>query len=340
MRLLVQRYSALGDILILLPILKELKEQYPNAEIALVSRPFVRPLAEGLGIHFYPAHLNTEHKGLLGLSKLARAIHKDFKPDLIIDAHAVLRSQWLNRNFKFLGTKSFQINKDRRARKAFLNSGEPSQLKAMFQIHLDNFKAAGLGLNFNPKDIGRAPYSLDEANQNWWDSVRRDQNIGIAPGAKHRSKQWPRAHFVTALKELHGEGRRFFLFGGPDEIESLEQLGREAAIDFQIVAGKFDLDQELALMKGLDLFVAHDSSNMHMAAWAGCPLISIWGGTDPAAGFAPYGSQNRIVKLETQLDCQPCSIFGTSTCARGDWACLQSLSPALVVRTATNILES
>lgn len=338
MRILVQRYSALGDILILLPILKELKKQYPGSEIALVSRPFIKPLAEELGLRFYPADLNGVHKGLLGLSKLARTIQKDFQPELIIDAHAVLRSQWMNRNFSLMGLPSFAIKKDRKARKGFLATATPAELKPMYQVHLDNFEAAGLPLTFEPQAIEKAPYQLHEAHQDWWQAEKAKQNVGLAPGAKHRSKKWPLDHFVTALQALKQEGRRFFLFGGPDETEELEELGQRAEVDFLVVAGKWSLDQEIAIMKELDLFIAHDSSNMHMAAWAGCPLISIWGGTDPRAGFAPYGAQNQILQLEEKLDCMPCSIFGTSTCERGDWACMDNLAPSKLSQLAEQVL--
>ena len=338
MRILVQRYSALGDILILLPILKELKEQHPDLELALVSRPFVKPLAEELGLRFYAADLNGKHKGLGGLRRLARAIQKDFKPEIIIDGHAVLRSQWLSQLFTLMGTQTFQINKDRKSRKGFLNSGAPSSLKPTYQIHLDNLAAAGLRLPFDPKNLPNAPYLLEPETEAWWQGKKARQNIGVAPSAKHLSKRWPHEHFVLALKEMQKEGRRFFLFGGPDELAQLKKLGEEAQVDYCLVAGQFKLDQEIALMKGLDLFISHDSSNMHMAAWAGCPLISIWGGTVPQAGFAPYGSQNHPLQLAEKLDCQPCSIYGTSICLRGDWACMEQLPPTSLSALAEKIL--
>ncbi len=337
MRILVQRYSALGDIMILLPLLQKLKETYPEHEIALCSRPFIRPLAEGIGIKFYAADLANQHKGIQGLSKLAFHIHKDFRPDIIVDAHAVLRSKVINRLFYFLGRKIYSIKKDRNARKQFLHAGADSgfSLEPMYKIHLANFQRAELKIDFNPREIAAAPFELESKTLKWWSENKSQINIGIAPGAQHRSKQWPPERFSAFMKLLNKPGYRFFLFGGKDEIPLLEEIGRSSGVDYSILAGSFSLHQELALMKEFNLFVSHDSSNMHMAAWAQIPLISIWGGTHPGAGFAPYGSKNEVFSLpENSLDCRPCSIYGTSTCKRGDWACMEGLNSADLVRLA------
>ena len=63
------------------------------------------------------------------------------------------------------------------------------------------------------------------------------------------------------------------------------QLFSPGLADSVNTAGNLTLDEELALMSRLDLMIAMDSSNMHMAALSGTKVISIWGGTDPLTGF-------------------------------------------------------
>jgi len=328
MRILVQRYSALGDILILLPLLQQLKQDKPNLEIALVSRPFIKPLAEGIGLRFYAADLNAKHKGLTGLNRLAREINADFSPDIIIDAHSVLRSKIVSLSFKLMGKKVYALQKDRKARKDLLNTKDfkNQALKRMYQLHLETFSRAGLKLNFSPNKIPSAPFHLEENTKIWWQKEKAIINIGIAPGAKHKSKQWPSENFASFMNKEQSENTRFLLFGGPDEIDLLKGIGEQSNSDYRILAGKYSLAQEIALMKEMDLIISHDSSNMHLAAWSGTPVISIWGGTHPAAGFAPYANEQNILAVpDGSLDCRPCSIYGTSTCARGDWACMKNI---------------
>lgn len=88
------------------------------------------------------------------------------------------------------------------------------------------------------------------------------------------------------------------------------------------------MPQEIALMAHLDLMVCVDSSNMHLAALAGTPLLSIWGGTHPDVGFGPFaqGAESIIQISREALPCRPCSIYGKETCYRGDFACMNHIT--------------
>ncbi|MDE6187649.1 MAG: hypothetical protein K2G17_05920, partial [Duncaniella sp.] len=73
-----------------------------------------------------------------------------------------------------------------------------------------------------------------------------------------------------------------------------------------------------------------DSSNQHMAALAGTPVISIWGSTTPACGFMGYGqTPERAVCLD--IACQPCSVGGSPECPKGHFDCMNKLSPDTIV---------
>jgi ADP-heptose:LPS heptosyltransferase len=328
MRILVQRFSALGDIVLLLPILQALKKSHPRVEIAFLSRPFAAPLIQGLDLQFIGADLTGAHKGFWGLKKLSGEIMHNFDPDLIIDAHSVLRSKVLNSLFRLRGVKVFSLKKDRRSRKLLLTKGPEAKKHwpTMSELHLDTFKRAGFHFPFDRNNIPKSPFELKASHLEWWAKVKKPQNIGIAPKAKHRSKQWPREKFLEVMRENKDSGICFFLFGGPEEQKELQSLGEESGACFELVAGKFSLDQELGLMKKLDLVLALDSSNMHLAAWSGTKVVSIWGGTHPSAGFAPYENELNMISLSPKLNCMPCSVFGKGQCHRGDWACMQKLS--------------
>ena len=95
-KILIIRFSALGDIAMTVPVVYDLATQYPDLEITMLSREMARPLFERLpnNVHFIAADLKGRHKGLLGLCRLWRDAHlNDF--DSIADFHDVLRSKWL-----------------------------------------------------------------------------------------------------------------------------------------------------------------------------------------------------------------------------------------------------
>jgi ADP-heptose:LPS heptosyltransferase len=100
------------------------------------------------------------------------------------------------------------------------------------------------------------------------------------------------------------------------------------------------MPQEIALMQHLDLMLCTDSSNMHLAALSGAPLLSIWGGTHPDVGFGPFGrGKESILQIDrTELPCRPCSVFGTETCYRGDFACMNKIEVDAVVNRIEKFL--
>jgi ADP-heptose:LPS heptosyltransferase len=157
----------------------------------------------------------------------------------------------------------------------------------------------------------------------------------------HKSKIWPVANYPKLIDSiLKKMPAKFFLFGGGDEeiqyFEDLQSLFPEQCI---IVAGRLKLPQELTLMHHLDLMVCVDSSNMHLAALSNTPMLSIWGGTHPDVGFAPFGKNDAESILQIsreELICRPCSVYGKETCLRGDFACLNWITPEIV---AGNIFQ-
>jgi ADP-heptose:LPS heptosyltransferase len=120
------------------------------------------------------------------------------------------------------------------------------------------------------------------------------------------------------------EGIRLFLFGGRGEEQRiLENWAARYPHTFSL-AGRYALDQELALMSRLNLMLSMDSANMHLASLVGLRVLSFWGATHPWAGFYAYG-QDPADAVGADLPCRPCSVYGNKPCYRGDWACLHGI---------------
>jgi ADP-heptose:LPS heptosyltransferase len=100
------------------------------------------------------------------------------------------------------------------------------------------------------------------------------------------------------------------------------------------MAGVFSLDEEIALVHQLDAVISMDSFNMHLAALCDTKVISIWGGTHSFAGFGPLNNNEQFIVevAHDELDCRPCSVFGSKPCYRGDWACLKRIEVADVLK--------
>lgn len=344
MKIVVLRFSALGDVALLVPVLQKLKQSYPEAEITMVSRGFLKPLFEPLPINFHTADLNGKHKGFFGLAKLAREIKKQYQPDLVVDQHAVLRTHILKLHFKSLGVKFVQLQKDRAGRKqltAYPNKVlEP--LPHVTEKYRQTFARGGMNFSFNRKSEHQVAFAMAADTKAFWEKERAEINLGVAPFAMHRAKRWLLEKMEHLLQRLESKNLKIWLFGGPDEKAELQKLGEASGKNFVVAAGRYKLNQEIALMQNLNGMLTMDSSNMHLATLAGIPVVSIWGGTHPYAGFAPLGDNEKyMVQLgQEELDCRPCSAFGAKACFRGDYACMEWLEVERVKKAVNQVLDT
>jgi ADP-heptose:LPS heptosyltransferase len=339
MRLLVIRTSAMGDVALTTPVLKGFRAQYPDIEIMLITRmafkPFFSP-DEGLKL-FFP-DLNKRHKGILGLVRLYRDINKYGKFDYVIDLHDVMRSKFLRFLFRASGVPVSVIDKGRGEKKSLVKGYKKVLLKHSVYRYCDTFSKAGFSVvPVEGKLIIPSTEALLKTGHLFDEDV--ELNIGVAPFAKHNLKMWPEENIIRLLELISGNFRaRYWLFGGNEDSEKLASLQSRIKGSFNTV-GLFTLDEELALMSQLDLMIAMDSSNMHMASLVGLKVISIWGGTDPLNGFAPWNQPDEFsIRIPVEeLTCRPCTIYGKGKCRRGDFACMNWLTPEMVFKNLLNL---
>ena len=331
MRLLVFRFSSLGDVALCLPVLRSVLHAHPALHITLVTRKNFAPLFAHLPrIQLHYLAPEATHKGLIGLYRLFRELRIQGEYDAVIDLHNVLRSQVLRSFFRWSGTAIYAYRKDRQGRKGLTRSEkkERKPLTHTVQQYLSVFAQAGYAADLLPAPHLGASYKPEKGH------------IGFAPLASNRQKTWPLHHARKLLELLRHQASKVLLFGGLNERAVLLELAD--GLDYvEVMAGKSKgLLDEISLMQGLEWMISMDSANMHLAALAGVPTISIWGATHPDAGFAALGDHHRQVQIAVEeLPCRPCSVFGQKTCARGDWACMERLQPEMVLNAVSAVFS-
>ena len=326
-KLLVIRFSALGDIAMTVPIVYDLAVQYPDLEITMLSRPMAEPLFERLpkNVHFLAADLNGRHKGLLGLCRLWRDAHlSDF--DYIADFHNVLRTWWLRTEGCLRRKKVAKIDKGRKGKRDLTR-----QKNKVFVQQATSFERYAkvleqLGFPTKPQFVKldySSFYEIQKAPNETW--------IGIAPFAKHPAKVYPLEKMEQLIKALsERKNTTIFLFGGGNEEK--RQIAELCAKYPNVQAAKSQqgLKGELALMGQLDVMLSMDSANMHLASLVGTRVVSIWGGTHPYAGFLGW-NQKPSDCVQVDLPCRPCSVYGNKPCFRSDYACLNGIAPKQII---------
>jgi ADP-heptose:LPS heptosyltransferase len=329
----------MGDVALTTPVLTEMRKQYPEVDLVLLTRPAFKPFFFSIeGLQFFFPDFQNRHKGVLGLVRLFKDIRRQGKFDYVIDLHDVLRSKFLRILFRLSGVPVSVIDKGRSEKRSVIKGKRKTRIKHSVERYCDSFTKAGF-----PVMPAKGPWifpSLEAIKKvTFMIDSKGELNIGVAPYAKHKLKMWPEESMFRLLRLISEKHKsRFWLFGGNEESEKLTAFQNKIAGSYNTV-GKFNLDEELALMSKLDLMIAMDSSNMHMAALVGTKVISIWGGTDPLSGFGAWMQpDNYSISISVdELTCRPCTTFGKGECRRGDFACMNWLTAEIVFQKMNNL---
>ena len=145
--ILVIRLSAMGDVAMIIPVLRAFIQHYPEVKITVLTREFFTPFFRDLkNISVFPTDVKGKHNGVLGLYKLSKEI-KTLKIDAVADLHNVIRSKILK--FFLLGIKCIQIDKGRAEKKALTSGKLVKQLKSTHQRYADVFSKLGYPIDLS-----------------------------------------------------------------------------------------------------------------------------------------------------------------------------------------------
>lgn len=330
-KILIFRFSALGDVAMTIPVIASLIHDYPEKEIVMVSRPFAKELLAPFSqITFVTLDAKNKHKGFIGLWRLFRELQNLGPYEYIADLHDVLRTKILRAFFQITGTRCYKIDKGRQEKKRLVrkNDKQLKPLKPTFERYRDVFIAAGENFTLEAFD-GQKQYipSAFEAPHAAFNQP--GHHIGVAPFAGHHWKTWPEEKMRQLIAVLAAEGHQVFLFGGRGKEQQTLESWASGMEQVHSLAGRLSISDELKAISLLNVMVSMDSANMHLARLVNTPVVSLWGATHPYAGF--YGWQQPIEwAVQTDLPCRPCSVFGNKKCYRGDFACMQRITPKMV----------
>lgn len=333
--ILVIRMSAMGDVAMTVPVLRAFTQQYPDVKLTVLTRAFFKPFFRDLlQIEVYEADLKDKHKGFFGLYELSKEL-RELHIDAIADLHNVLRSKLLK---VFLLDKPIvQIDKGRKEKKALVSGQQFVQLKTTVQRYVDVFEALGF-----PIDMSQPNFPEPKVLSHKLDSLLGDTSrklIGIAPFAAFEGKMYPLELMEQVIAELSKQHQVLLFGGGVDEVEKL----RAIAVKFdhvQSVAGQLNLEEELDLISHLDVMLAMDSGNAHIAAMLGRTVVTLWGITHPYSGFAPFNQplENTLLSNRNLFPLIPTSVYGNK-CPENYLEAMQSIAPELVVAKLNRLLS-
>jgi ADP-heptose:LPS heptosyltransferase len=316
-KILIIRFSSIGDIILTTPVLRCLKTQLPETEIHYLTKKAFKGILE------HNPYLSKIHTIEKEVKEIAEELRKE-NFDEVIDLHNNLRT---------LQTKLLLGKKASTFRKLNFQKWLLVQFKInhMPQLHVvDRYMETVKHLGIKNDEQGLDYYipPTDEVALQTLPITHQQGYIGFVIGAKHFTKQLPTEKIISICKKIN---QPLILLGGKEDKDRGEVIA--SALGEQVVnaCGSYNLHQSASLVKQATRIISHDTGLMHIAAAFKKDITSVWGNTVPAFGFTPYkpGKASKIVEVQG-LSCRPCSKIGYDKCPKGHFKCMQEINEEVV----------
>jgi heptosyltransferase-2 len=336
MKILIRGTNWVGDAIMALPALHSVRRRFPQAEISILTRPYVADLYrwQGLADHLIPYDSRGAHGGFRGRERLAAELRAR-KFDAALLLQNAFDAAWL----AWRAGIPERIGYSRDGRRLLLTKAVPVPKEGEIPGHeqfyyLELLRRAGWADKLDGEEfitLRLDPSALDKAEGALLAAGARSNNLRIAIGAGASygaAKCWPRERFAAVANQMTEQfGADIILFGAAPEAAvsaAISAALRRPSID---LTGKTPIADLPALLSRCHLFLGNDSGAMHVAAAVGLPIVAIFGSTDPN-GTAPVTPRCTIVQEKPH--CSPCFLRRCPI----DHRCMRRVSPDAVIAAA------
>ncbi|WPV01010.1 glycosyltransferase family 9 protein [Mucilaginibacter sp. cycad4] len=316
MKILVIRFSSMGDIIYTTPVVRCLKKQVPNAEVHFLTKPAFK--------YIYDNNPYVD-KLLLLKPSLTDTINdiKDEKYDQIIDLHNNLRTGIIK---LCTGIKASTYKKQPILKWLSLKLKRNLVSKEhLVDRYLKAVKFLGVVNDDKPIDYYiKAEHDLTKllpvSHQHGY--------IAFVIGATHFTKRMPNYKIISICRQLN---LPVLLLGGNDVKANGDEIAAAVGASVYNACGVTSLDESVFLVSKAQSLIGFDTGLTHIAEAFNVPIASVWGGTTPdLLGVWPYKVKEVLV-AGIDLTCRPCSKFGLEKCPLGHFKCMNDMPEAGIV---------
>ncbi len=326
-KILLIQTAFLGDCVLTLPLLKNIRDIFPQAEITVLTRPETVQVfsAPGLeNVNFIEDRKKTAKSKLAETKRIIKEIfsrnfdaaiipHRSFRSAFMAwKAGIPVRIGFSNSAGKFLLTHKVPFS--------WLMHDVERDLSLLTPVSKE-LKAAFPGIKTNEQ----ASTAISKA---------KGLVFGINPGSAWPTKRWPAESWADLVKRLYAySGKRVLIVGGKKEEEWNRHIEKASGPEKCVnLTGQTSMPELMEAIRGLRAFISNDSGPMHIACALGVPAIGIFGPTTKELGFFPYGEKNKVVQVP--LSCRPCALHGSKKCPHGHFLCMRLITPEAVFEAA------
>lgn len=325
MKILLIRFSSIGDIVLTTPVIRCLKQQLKDAQLHYLTKPQYHEI---ISANPYLDKIHLLQENIVDtIGELRRE-----KFDCIIDLHHNQRTFLIKRA---LAVKSRSFNKANIGKWLMVNFKSLKGLRSRSPGHVVSRylkTAEELGVEDDGKGLDYFIPAKEEVCLDVLPQTHREGYIAWVIGAVYHTKKFPLHKIILACG---GISQPVVLLGGKPEFSDGEEIKKAAGSKVFNACGRFSLNQSASLIRQAAAVITNDTGLMHIAAAFQKPVISIWGNTVPEFGMYPYyGNNGRSAEiLEVKnLCCRPCSKLGFGRCPKKHFRCMEWIDESRIAR--------
>jgi ADP-heptose:LPS heptosyltransferase len=330
MKFLVIRFSSIGDIVLTTPAIRCLKQQVQNAEVHFLTKQNFKTVTEGNPyidkFFYFKDNLPTLIKDL----KLENY-------DYIIDLHQNFRTKRIG---WALNTKVLTYDKERIA-KFLLTKFHINKMSGRHIVDRCLDTLLPLGVIYDGKGMDYFIPPNCEINLKDLPMPHLVGYVAIVIGASYHTKKLPTHKLQELCKKLQYP---IILVGGKEDFKVAEEVSSIDPIRVYNACGKYNLHESSDLVRRSKLVISHDTGLQYIACAFDKPVLAIWGGTSPLLDVEPFyanGNRDRFKNFLVEgLTCQPCSNFGTKTCPKKHFKCMEEQNIDAIVMAASSFINA
>lgn len=336
-KILIIRFSSIGDVILTTPLIRCLRVKFPTAQIDfLVKKEFSVVLSRNPHISNIIAF--DKNAGSGELSRIRKVVHIN-RYSHILDIQKNIRSIFIASGS---GALVSGFSKKLLARDLLIRFGI-NIYKEIKPVYLRYFEAAEtLGVVYDERGTEVFPSESDALNV---EDTLKQINIpsgmpflAVAPGAQWANKRWTNAGYAASADTFCMQtGAYTVLIGGPGDVEICKQVQSLMKTPSLNLAGKLNLMGSAALLGKAAMVLTNDTGMLHMAQAMKRPVVAVYGPTTRELGFFPQPENSRVA--ETDISCRPCTQKGLQYCPKKHFRCMNDIAPETVSKLAMELFQ-
>ena len=309
-KILIIRFSSIGDIVLTTPVIRCLKKQL-NAEVHYLTKSSFKGI---LNNNPYVDKVHTIEKEIS--SELIAELKKE-NFDFIADLHHNLRTLRLKKALN-ISSKSFPKYN---IQKWLLVNLKIDRMPKMHIVDRYMETVSSLGVVNDAKGLDYFIPETSKVDLSRLPEIQSNGYVGIVIGGQHATKMMPILKLIELCDSL---SEPIVLLGGPEDKLRGEEIVNAVGAKVFNGCGQFKLDESASLVQQANWIITHDTGLMHIAAAFKKRIVSVWGNTVPELGMYPYlpDPSSKIVQIKG-LSCRPCSKIGYSKCPKTHFKCME-----------------